>query len=153
MSDQNKASKDVALRPCPFCCCRPDSHSYAYGGKSYAWVRCEPCNLRKELNTDGVGHQQMVLEAVARWWNGPVVETTTRRFVPGECNCEAESKEDDPRACPVHGTSRLPVKTSRDEAASPVTSYTCACCGEGFATSDARDVHEYQCQRNPEQKP
>jgi hypothetical protein len=69
------ASKDVALRPCPFCCCRPESHSYVFGGKSYAWVRCEPCNIRKELNTNGEGHEQMVLDCVARWWNGPAVET------------------------------------------------------------------------------
>lgn len=29
----------------------------------------------------------------------------------------------------------------------------CACCGEGFATPDARDRHEYQCSRNPEVRP
>jgi hypothetical protein len=47
----------------------------------------------------------------------------------------------------------LPEKTNRDEAARPVTSHACACCNERFDTPEARDTHEYQCPRNPENKP
>lgn len=67
------------LRACPFCGNQPTTNSYAIGGKSYAWVRCEACLLRKELNTEGEGHQSMVLDAVTRWWNGPQVETKAPR--------------------------------------------------------------------------
>lgn len=67
----NLPSKEESLLPCPFCGEMPKSHSYSIGGKSYAWIRCERCNIGKELHTDGMelSLQMIAMGGVEHWWN------------------------------------------------------------------------------------
>ncbi len=70
----------ITFRPCPFCGGQPRHHVYVGygGGRSFAWVECDPCHLRKELNCDGddEASKQLVLGGVAHWWNRRSSEET-----------------------------------------------------------------------------
>jgi len=72
-SDATLTSKDVVFLPCPFCGSQPQHHSYVgyERVRSFAWVKCEPCRLQKELNCDGSDEssKRFVLQSVAHWWN------------------------------------------------------------------------------------
>lgn len=65
------------LRPCPFCGDTPKSNQYESGEKSFAWIECERCRIRREFNTEGIepDARRFVSESIARWWNGRAVET------------------------------------------------------------------------------
>lgn len=67
------------LRVCPFCGQPPQHNGYTIGGKSFAWIGCDPCNIRREFNTMGEDQssQKFAREGIARWWNGRAPETNT----------------------------------------------------------------------------
>lgn len=76
--------------------------------------------------------QQHEIETLQEQLQRAAQPPSAKRFIPGQCNCEYESTQPDPRACPMHGTSQL------SKSASPVGDFLRAMNDDAEAFADMR---------------